>query len=71
MFGGSWGSTLALLYAQTYPLSCRGLVLRGVFLARQTEIDWFLYGVAKVFPEATLKMMKQMNFPNSLVPRLE
>ncbi|HWD60287.1 MAG TPA: prolyl aminopeptidase [Stellaceae bacterium] len=52
VFGGSWGSTLALLYAETHPESCRGLVLRGIFLARQAEIDWFLYGVAAVFPEA-------------------
>jgi proline iminopeptidase len=52
VFGGSWGSTLALLYAETHPASCRGLILRGIFLARQAEIDWFLYGVAAVFPEA-------------------
>lgn len=52
VFGGSWGSTLALLYAETHPASCRGLILRGIFLARQAEIDWFLYGIAGVFPEA-------------------
>ena len=52
VFGGSWGSTLALLYAETHPESCRGLILRGVFLARQAEIDWFLYGINAVFPEA-------------------
>jgi proline iminopeptidase len=52
VFGGSWGSTLALLYAETHPERCSGLVLRGVFLARAAEIDWFLYGIAAVFPEA-------------------
>ena len=52
VFGGSWGSTLALLYAETYPESCRGQILRGIFLARQAEIDWFLYGIAAIFPEA-------------------
>jgi len=52
VFGGSWGSTLALLYAETYPGNCRGLVLRGIFLARAGEIDWFLYGINTVFPEA-------------------
>jgi proline iminopeptidase len=52
VFGGSWGSTLALLYAETHPERCLGLVLRGVFLARAAEIDWFLYGIAAVFPEA-------------------
>ena len=52
MFGGSWGSTLALLYAQTHPERVAGLILRGIFLCRQSEIDWFLYGMRTVFPEA-------------------
>jgi proline iminopeptidase len=52
LFGGSWGSTLALLYAQAHPDRVRGLVLRGVFLATTAEIDWFMHGMARVFPEA-------------------
>ena len=52
VFGGSWGSTLALNYAVTYPARCRALILRGIFLCRQSEIDWFLYGIRQVFPEA-------------------
>lgn len=52
LFGGSWGSTLALLYAQAHPDRVRGLVLRGVFLATTVEIDWFMHGMARVFPEA-------------------
>jgi proline iminopeptidase len=52
VFGGSWGSTLALHYAENYPVRCTGLVLRGIFLCRREEIEWFLYGVRKVFPEA-------------------
>lgn len=52
LFGGSWGSTLALAYAETYPQRCAGLVLRGVFLATRWEIDWFMHGMASVFPEA-------------------
>ncbi len=52
IFGGSWGSTLALHYAETHPDRCAGLVLRGIFLCRQSEIDWFLYGMQAVFPEA-------------------
>ncbi len=52
VFGGSWGSTLALAYAEAHPERCRGLVLRGIFLCRQSEIDWFLYGMRTVFPEA-------------------
>lgn len=52
MFGGSWGSTLALAYAQAHPERTKGLVLRGIFLMRQQEIDWFLYEMRTLFPEA-------------------
>lgn len=52
VFGGSWGSTLALAYAQAHPDRCLGLVLRGIFLCRPSEIDWFLYGLRTLFPEA-------------------
>jgi proline iminopeptidase len=52
LFGGSWGSTLALAYAEVHPDRCLGLVIRGIFLGRPIEIDWFLYGLKKVFPEA-------------------
>jgi len=52
VFGGSWGSTLALAYAQAHPHRCRGLVLRGVFLARAWEFDWFMQGMGTFFPEA-------------------
>ncbi len=52
LFGGSWGSTLALAYAQLHPDRCLSLTLRGIFLMRRAEIDWFLYGMRRVFPEA-------------------
>jgi proline iminopeptidase len=52
VFGGSWGSTLALAYAETHPERCTGLILRGIFLCRKSEIDWFLYGLKTLFPEA-------------------
>ncbi len=52
IFGGSWGSTLGLAYGQAYPHRCSGFVLRGIFLGRQSEIDWFLYGLRTIFPEA-------------------
>lgn len=52
LFGGSWGSTLALSYAQTHPERCLGLILRGIFLMRKSEIDWFLYSMRTIFPEA-------------------
>jgi len=52
VFGGSWGSTLALAYGQNHPDRCLSLILRGIFLMRRSEIDWFLYGMKTIFPEA-------------------
>ncbi len=50
LFGGSWGSTLALAYAQSHPERVEACVLRGIFLGRPVEIDWFMHGIATVFP---------------------
>ena len=55
VFGGSWGSTLALAYGQAHPARVTAMVLRGIFLGRRREIDWFLYGMRAVFPEAWRK----------------
>ena len=52
LFGGSWGSTLAIAYAQAHPERVIGCVLRGVFLGRPDEVDWFMHGLARVFPDA-------------------
>jgi len=52
VFGGSWGASLALAYGIRHPDRCLGFVLRGVFLCRQREMDWFLHGMGMVFPEA-------------------
>ena len=53
VFGGSWGSTLALAYAAKHPERVAGLVLRGVFLLRRAEIDWFYQsGASNIFPDA-------------------
>ena len=51
LFGGSWGSTLALAYAQAHPHRVAACVLRGVFLGRPSEVAWFLNGMRLVFPE--------------------
>ena len=51
VFGGSWGSTLALAYGQAHPERCLGFVLRGIFLCTQAEIDWFIHGVQWFYPE--------------------
>ncbi len=52
IFGGSWGATLALSYAHKYKERCISLILRGIFLCEQEEIDWFLYGIKSIYPEA-------------------
>ena len=52
LFGGSWGSTLALAYAQAHPNRVAGCVLRGIFLGRPSEVEWFMHGIAAVFPDA-------------------
>ncbi|MBO28139.1 MAG: prolyl aminopeptidase [Rhodobacteraceae bacterium] len=65
VFGGSWGATLALIYAETHPESVRNLVLRGVFLMTKGELDWFYGGGAgKFWPEVWQRFV-------SLVPEEE
>ena len=52
VFGGSWGSTLSLAYAETHPNRVLGLILRGIFLTRKKELDWFYqYGASEIFPD--------------------
>lgn len=57
VFGGSWGSTLALAYAQTHPERVRALVLRGIYLCSQAELDWYYrFGVSEIFPDQWEKL---------------
>lgn len=59
VFGGSWGSTLALAYAQAHPDRVLGLILRGIFLCRQREIDWFYQeGASRIFPDVWEKFLE-------------
>ena len=51
VFGGSWGSTLALAYAEHHPERTMALILRGIFLCRRKETEWFLLGLRNIFPE--------------------
>lgn len=58
LFGGSWGVTLALLYAETYPDRVSGLILRGAFLASKRDLDWFFGdGVGRIFPDEWKKFI--------------
>jgi len=53
VFGGSWGSTLSLTYSITHPEKCLGLILRGIFLLRKKEIQWFYQeGASRLYPDA-------------------
>lgn len=59
VFGGSWGSTLGLVYAETYPSRVLGLVLRGIFLCRERDIHWFYQeGASYLLPEAWEKFLE-------------
>ena len=52
VFGGSWGSTLALIYAVAYPERIISMTLRSIFMLRQQEIDWYMHGIRHIRPEA-------------------
>lgn len=59
VFGGSWGSTLALAYAETHPESVKALILRGIFMLRKSELDWFYQdGASHIFPDAWEEYLK-------------
>ena len=59
VFGGSWGSTLALAYSQTHPDFCKGLILRGIFMLRPSEISWFYqWGASNIYPDAWQEYLK-------------
>ncbi|KAF3984263.1 MAG: prolyl aminopeptidase [Methylococcales symbiont of Hymedesmia sp. n. MRB-2018] len=62
IFGGSWGSTLTLLYAQQHKEKVLGMVIRGIFLARQKDMDWFIkeVGVGMIFPEKWQQLMNSV-----------
>ncbi|GMQ01281.1 hypothetical protein CsSME_00047975 [Camellia sinensis var. sinensis] len=59
VFGGSWGSTLALAYSQSHPDKVTGIILRGIFLMRKKELDWFYEGgAAAIYPDDCLRQKK-------------
>ena len=62
VFGGSWGSTLSLAYSQTYPASVSEMVLRGIFMLRKKELDWFYQeGASNIFPEDWEKFLEPID----------
>jgi len=70
VFGGSWGSTLGLAYAETHPESVTGLILRGIFLCREEEIRWFYqFGAHHLFPDLWEKYIEPIpaNKRNNMV----
>ena len=62
VFGGSWGSTLSLAYAQSHPGKVKGLILRGIFLLRHKEIQWFYQeGTSNIYPDAWENYIKPID----------
>ncbi len=70
LFAGSWGVTLALLYAQTHPERVAALILRGAFLARRADLDWFIgeQGVRRIYPEAWEQLLQSVPEPERPEP---
>jgi proline iminopeptidase len=78
LFGGSWGSTLSLAYAETYPQNVSGMILRGVFTASREEIDHFYHGAtARYFPENYERLIQHIenpekkNYPAQLLKKIQ
>lgn len=70
--GGSWGAGLALAYAEAHPQACLGLVLRGVFPGRASDVDWFFNGAVQLLPDAWQEFSEQVpgQAQDALLPRL-
>ena len=67
LFGGSWGATLALLYAQAHPERVSAMVLRGVFLARETDLVWFFRDLRRLLPEAWTRFSHTVDDADDLI----
>jgi proline iminopeptidase len=62
LFGGSWGAALALLYAEAHPERVSGLILRGTFLARKDDVDWFVRdGANRIYPESWARFVEHFS----------
>jgi proline iminopeptidase len=58
LFGGSWGATLALIYTLTHPGRVSGMILRGTFLAREADLEWFFIGLKRLLPQAWHRLVE-------------
>jgi proline iminopeptidase len=71
VFGGSWGSTLAITYAETHPERVSELVLRGIFLGRKKELDWlYQFGASEIFPDYWQQYLEQIPVKERRTPNL-
>lgn len=62
VFGGSWGSTLAMAYAQTHPERVSELVLRGIYMCTKAELDWYYqFGVSQIFPDKYARLIAPLD----------
>lgn len=69
LFGGSWGTTLALAYGAAHPARCLGFLLRGIFLGRQQDLEWFLWDVRQIFPEQHRRLLDAIETATGRRPR--
>ena len=66
VFGGSWGSTLALAYAETHPERVSELVVRGIFTLTRGELDWYYqFGVSEMFPDKWERFRRRSRRPSA------
>ena len=66
VFGGSWGSTLALAYAETHPERVSALVLRGIYTVTRAELAWYYqFGVSEMFPDKWEKFRRRSRRPSA------
>jgi proline iminopeptidase len=71
LFGGSWGAALGLAYAEAHPERVLGMVLRGTFLARQRDLDWFMHdGAARLLPSAWAEFVEATQSVGQSIPLL-
>lgn len=60
LFGGSWGTTVAIAYGLAHPNRCQSFLLRGIWLARPEDIDWYMWGAKQVYPEMHEKLVNEV-----------
>ena len=69
IFGGSWGTRLALSYGVAHPDRCVGFILRGIFLGRERDVNWFLWGAQQIFPREHAALCREIADASGSAPQ--